>query len=110
MTPSSTACRPDDQPAALDKIKAHVADALAQWATIAAQATVPAGRYACPTALTGATTAMMLASEETFGPIFRLMPMDQARAKAVQVFRALVLPETRTISATAIRIRSRADS
>ncbi|ODT58148.1 NAD-dependent succinate-semialdehyde dehydrogenase [Paracoccus sp. SCN 68-21] len=68
-------------PAALDKIKAHVADALAQGATIAAQAPVPAGQYARPTVLIGATTAMALASEETFGPvapIFRFTDEDAA--------------------------------
>ncbi|MDE0947818.1 MAG: NAD-dependent succinate-semialdehyde dehydrogenase, partial [Sphingobium sp.] len=72
---------PGDQPgstigplinaAAADKVKAHVEDALAQGATLFAQA--PEGatgeRFARPVVLTGATRAMRLAEEETFGPV-----------------------------------------
>ena len=57
--------------AAADKVKAHVDDALAHGATIFAQA--PDGatgeRFATPVVLTGATRAMRLAEEETFGPV-----------------------------------------
>mgnify|MGYP001103508465 FL=1 len=72
---------PGDQPgstigplinsAAVDKVKAHVEDALSHGAKIFAQA--PEGatgeRFATPVILTGATSDMRLADEETFGPV-----------------------------------------
>jgi succinate-semialdehyde dehydrogenase/glutarate-semialdehyde dehydrogenase len=54
--------------AAKAKVAAHVEDALAKGASIAAAAETPEG-YTQPVVLTGATDAMMLATEETFGPI-----------------------------------------
>jgi succinate-semialdehyde dehydrogenase/glutarate-semialdehyde dehydrogenase len=54
--------------AAKAKVAAHVEDALAKGASIAAAAETPEG-YTRPVVLTGATDAMMLATEETFGPI-----------------------------------------
>ncbi len=71
--------------AALDKIARHVADAVAKGATIAARAETPQGQYAAPVVLTGATTEMELASEETFGPVaplFRFETEDEAIAIA----------------------------
>lgn len=57
--------------AAVDKVKAHVEDALSHGAKIFAQA--PEGatgeRFATPVVLTGATRDMRLAEEETFGPV-----------------------------------------
>ena len=78
---SALTVAPGDQPgstigplineAAADKVKAHVEDALAQGATLFAQA--PEGatgeRFARPVVLTGATRDMRLAEEETFGPV-----------------------------------------
>jgi len=67
--------------AALDKINRHIADATSRGAQILAQAPVPAGRYAAPMVLTGATEAMDLAREETFGPVaplFRFSTEDEA--------------------------------
>jgi len=72
---------PGDQPgstigplinsAAVEKVKAHVEDALSHGAKIFAQA--PEGatgeRFATPVILTGATRDMRLADEETFGPV-----------------------------------------
>jgi len=57
--------------AAVDKVEAHVEDALARGATLYARA--PEGargdRFATPVILTGATRDMRLADEETFGPV-----------------------------------------
>ena len=72
---------PGDQPgstigplinrAAVEKVHAHVEDALSHGATLFAQA--PEGatgdRFARPVVLTGATRHMRLADEETFGPV-----------------------------------------
>ena len=72
---------PGDQPgstigplinsAAVDKVKAHVEDALSHGAKIFAQAPEGASgeRFATPVILTGATRDMRLADEETFGPV-----------------------------------------
>ena len=71
--------------AAIDKITAHVADALGQGASRATRMRDLPGQYADPVVLTGATPDMMLASEETFGPvapIFRFDTEDEALAMA----------------------------
>jgi succinate-semialdehyde dehydrogenase/glutarate-semialdehyde dehydrogenase len=73
--------------AAIEKIKLHVRDALDKGAKIISQSeTVPEGRqYARPLVLGGATTEMLLASEETFGPVaplFRFETEDEAIAIA----------------------------
>lgn len=55
--------------AAVEKIKAHVADARAKGAQpVTRKRDLPA-QYADPVVLVGATTDMRLASEETFGPV-----------------------------------------
>ncbi len=57
--------------AALKKVEEHVADATAKGAKIATGGRRHAlgGTFYEPTVLTGATSAMMLAREETFGPV-----------------------------------------
>ena len=57
--------------AAVDKVEAHIEDALAHGATLFARAPEGASgdRFATPVILTGATRDMLLASEETFGPV-----------------------------------------
>ena len=57
--------------AAVEKIERHVADARARGGRILAESThVPDGRhYARPIVIGEATTDMLLASEETFGPV-----------------------------------------
>ncbi|RVU35240.1 NAD-dependent succinate-semialdehyde dehydrogenase [Hwanghaeella grinnelliae] len=69
--------------AAISKIDRHVADAQAKGARIVGQAeSMPEGRqYAHPMVLAEAKTDMMLASEETFGPVaplFRFETEDEA--------------------------------
>lgn len=72
--------------AAVEKVAAHVEDALAHGATIFAKA--PEGatgqRFATPLILTGATRDMRLASEETFGPVAPLFRFhDEAEGIAL---------------------------
>ena len=72
-------------PAAIDKITAHVADALEKGAARVTQTRNLPGHFADPVVLAGATTAMRLASEETFGPvapIFRFETEAEALALA----------------------------
>ncbi|MEO8721976.1 MAG: NAD-dependent succinate-semialdehyde dehydrogenase [Sphingobium sp.] len=73
--------------AAVEKVKAHIDDALAHGATMFARA--PEGatgdRFTTPVILTGATREMLLASEETFGPVaplFRFRDEDEGIALA----------------------------
>ena len=55
--------------AAIAKISAHIEDALSKGASRATAQRELTGQFADPVVLTGATTDMRLASEETFGPV-----------------------------------------
>lgn len=73
--------------AAIEKINRHVEDAVAKGAKISARgrATVDGKQYATPIVLTGATIEMLLAAEETFGPVaplFRFETEEEAIAIA----------------------------
>jgi succinate-semialdehyde dehydrogenase/glutarate-semialdehyde dehydrogenase len=73
--------------AAIEKIDRHVRDALAKGATIitTARQLPEGGQYTAPIILTGATTEMELAGEETFGPVaplFRFETEEEAIAIA----------------------------
>lgn len=73
--------------AAIDKIERHVADALSKGARLLSKSpTVPEGtQYTAPIVLGDATTNMLLASEETFGPVaplFRFETESEAIAMA----------------------------
>jgi succinate-semialdehyde dehydrogenase/glutarate-semialdehyde dehydrogenase len=72
---------------AVRKVEQHIADALAKGATLA----VGGARHALghsffePTVLTGVTSAMLVATEETFGPLaplFRFKTEDEVIAMA----------------------------
>ncbi|MCJ2876283.1 NAD-dependent succinate-semialdehyde dehydrogenase [Rhizobium pusense] len=72
---------------AITKIRAHVEDAVAKGAKIITRPRpLPEGpQYTAPIVLTGATTGMRLASEETFGPVaplFRFETEEEAIAIA----------------------------
>lgn len=60
--------------AAIAKVEAHVADALAKGATLleGGRTAAQGNQYFQPTVLSGATDDMLLASEETFGPVAAL--------------------------------------
>lgn len=64
--------------AAIDKIERHVADALSKGAKIITETpALPEGsQYTAPLVLTGATTEMDLATEETFGPVAPLFRFE----------------------------------
>ena len=84
-TEEGTAIGPMINSAAIDKIKAHVADAVGRGAAVATKARDLPAQYADPVVLTGATTRMVLACEETFGPvapIFRFETEDEVIAIA----------------------------
>jgi len=86
-TEAGVAIGPMINEAAIAKINRHVEDALAKGAAIVTRrAEVPPGRqYTAPLVLTGATTEMQLASEETFGPVaplFRFESEEEALAIA----------------------------
>ncbi|MER8458870.1 NAD-dependent succinate-semialdehyde dehydrogenase [Mesorhizobium sp. M1300] len=86
-TDEGTEIGPMINAAAIDKIERHIADAQAKGAQIIAQSeTVPEGKqYARPVVLGEATTEMLLASEETFGPVaplFRFETEEEAIAIA----------------------------
>lgn len=86
-TDENVAIGPMINHAAIEKIERHVSDALAHGAKILGQSEqVPEGRqYARPVVLGDATTDMLLASEETFGPVaplFRFETEEEAIAIA----------------------------
>ncbi|MBA8879596.1 NAD-dependent succinate-semialdehyde dehydrogenase [Phyllobacterium myrsinacearum] len=72
--------------AAIDKIKRHIADAQSKGARILSTVSaMPEGeQYAAPIVLGGATTDMLLASEETFGPVAPLFKFE-TEAEAIAI-------------------------
>ncbi len=73
--------------AAVEKVEQHIADALAKGATVTTGGHRHAlgGTYFEPTVITGATTDMAFATEETFGPLaplFRFETEDEVIALA----------------------------
>ncbi|WP_086821632.1 NAD-dependent succinate-semialdehyde dehydrogenase [Allokutzneria sp. NRRL B-24872] len=69
---------------ALDKVQAHVADALDNGAKLLTGGEHLGGTFYAPTVLGEATTDMRLASEETFGPVAALFRFG-AEAEAIQL-------------------------
>ncbi len=73
--------------AALDKVQSHVADALSKGATVltGGKPNALGGTFYEPTVLAGATNDMLIAQEETFGPVaacFRFETEEEAIAAA----------------------------
>ncbi|WFS04209.1 NAD-dependent succinate-semialdehyde dehydrogenase [Rhizobium tumorigenes] len=75
--------------AAIDKIDRHIEDALAKGAHILSdRPAMPEGRqYAVPVVLGGATTDMLLANEETFGPVAPLFRFE-TEEEAIEIANA----------------------
>ncbi|MEQ1730208.1 MAG: NAD-dependent succinate-semialdehyde dehydrogenase [Vicinamibacterales bacterium] len=75
--------------AAVAKVEAHIADALAKGATLlrGGHRAAAGGRFFEPTVLTGATEAMTLAREETFGPVAPLFRFE-TEADAIRMANA----------------------
>jgi succinate-semialdehyde dehydrogenase/glutarate-semialdehyde dehydrogenase len=71
---------------ALAKVEEHIADALAKGARVAAGGARHAlgGTFFQPTILTGVTSAMMVAREETFGPVAPLFRF-KSEAEAIRL-------------------------
>ena len=66
---------PLSTPATLERTKQHVADAVAKGATVVAGGGSD-GQYHEPTVLTGVTSDMRIAQEETFGPVAPIMRFE----------------------------------
>ena len=66
------------EPAALEKVEAHISDALAQGARVLVGGRRHAlgGLFFEPTIITGVTAAMRVAREETFGPVAPLFRFE----------------------------------
>ncbi|MFY8094845.1 MAG: NAD-dependent succinate-semialdehyde dehydrogenase [Niveispirillum sp.] len=78
VTPGTT-IGPLINDAAVAKVTAHIEDALSKGARVFATSKAPAGRFAAPTILTGASTDMRVANEETFGPVAPLFRFKDER-------------------------------
>ncbi|WP_374665758.1 NAD-dependent succinate-semialdehyde dehydrogenase [Ramlibacter sp.] len=71
--------------AAVDKVQRHVADALAKGARVVTGGQKLQGQFFQPTVIAGATSEMLCAKEETFGPlapVFRFHTEQEAIAAA----------------------------
>ncbi len=70
------------EPKAIDKVERHVADAKAKGATVALGGERAGtndsakGNFYAPTVLLDADDSMLVAKEETFGPVAAIMPFD----------------------------------
>ncbi len=62
--------------AAVEKVEGHIRDAVSKGATVLRGGQRQSRQFFAPTVLTGATTAMALAHEETFGPVAPLFRFD----------------------------------
>jgi succinate-semialdehyde dehydrogenase/glutarate-semialdehyde dehydrogenase len=66
------------EPAALEKVEKHVADALSKGATLVAggKRSVLGGTFYEPTILSNVTSDMLITYEETFGPVAPIIPFE----------------------------------
>ena len=64
------------EPAAVEKVEEHIADAQAKGATLVTGGERLGGLFISPAVVTGVTPDMIVATEETFGPVAPLFPFD----------------------------------
>tara|TARA_R110002033_G_scaffold18585_7_gene48889 strand:+ start:2782 stop:4260 length:1479 start_codon:yes stop_codon:yes gene_type:complete len=83
-TAEGTMIGPMINAAAIAKINAHVDDALSKGASRATRTRDLGAHYADPVVLTGATTDMQLAGEETFGPVAPIFKFE-TEAEALEI-------------------------
>lgn len=83
-TDAGTTIGPMINAAAIDKITTHVEDALSKGAVRATPPRDLTAQFADPVVLTGATTDMRLASEETFGPVAPVFKFE-TEAEALEI-------------------------
>src|SRR5262245_50248023 len=62
--------------AAVEKVEAHIQDAVSKGATVVTGGKRGSGRFFAPTILTGVTPEMVVAREETFGPVAPLFRFE----------------------------------
>ena len=62
--------------AAVEKVESHIQDAVAKGATVVRGGTRGGGRFFSPTVMTGVTPEMIIAREETFGPVAPLFKFE----------------------------------
>jgi acyl-CoA reductase-like NAD-dependent aldehyde dehydrogenase len=72
----ATTLGPLVRPAAADFVRAQVAEAIAQGAHAHLQMPDPGGTYLPPQILTNVNHSMRVMTEETFGPVVGIMPVD----------------------------------
>lgn len=75
-TAAGTDIGPMIEPKALDKVEEHIQDAVDKGATLLHGGERLGGLYLQPAILTGVTSAMKVAQEETFGPMAPLFAFD----------------------------------
>jgi succinate-semialdehyde dehydrogenase/glutarate-semialdehyde dehydrogenase len=70
--------------AAVEKVRQHIGDATAKGATLVTGGNVREGRFVEPTVLSNATREMLIAREETFGPVAAVFRFSD-EAEAIQL-------------------------
>jgi succinate-semialdehyde dehydrogenase/glutarate-semialdehyde dehydrogenase len=73
--------------AAIAKVESHVADALAKGGTVVTGGSRIGERFYAPTVISGATSEMLCAKEETFGPVAPVFRFE-TEAEAVEMANA----------------------
>ncbi|MFN7650078.1 MAG: aldehyde dehydrogenase family protein [Acidobacteriota bacterium] len=109
----ATTLGPLVRPAAADFVRAQVAEAIAQGAHAHLQLPDPGGAYLPPQILTNVNHSMRVMTEETFGPVVGIMPVD-SEAEAVQLMNDSAYGLTASIwtrdQAAALRIGAQIDT
>ncbi len=110
---AATTLGPMVRPAAADFVRAQVAEAIAQGAVAHINMPDPGGAYLPPQILTGVNHSMRVMTEETFGPVVGIMPVD-SEAEAIRLMNDSAYGLTASIwtkdQAAALRIGDQIDT